>query len=144
MIGPSNILTTRHHLSPAVPEQSLSHHPHHTRSLNRMALVNYSSDSNSSDSKSSCAGDPPCKSARDKRTRQWEIASGKIMGDSCGSLPPQKRRKALPPLPEAFHDLYAHSVRISNVDDPELHQGRRRLVPHRPGNWPSHLYIECK
>ncbi|KAJ5179242.1 hypothetical protein N7492_002452 [Penicillium capsulatum] len=81
-----------------------------------MALVQYSD----SDSDSEAIVTPPAKRPRQENTR-----------------PP-----VLPPLPPSFHNLYASSSRVSVTDDPSLHGGRKRVIPHVEGNWPTHLYLE--
>ncbi|KAI1089910.1 U6 snRNA phosphodiesterase Usb1 [Rostrohypoxylon terebratum] len=94
-----------------------------------MALVDYSS----SDEETETVPVPTPATAKRKKTSHTQIPED----DRNESKP-----AALPPLPASFHDLYASTVRVSTTDDPSLHQGRKRVNPHKPGHWPSHLYIE--
>ncbi|KAI5864808.1 hypothetical protein GGS23DRAFT_595504 [Durotheca rogersii] len=89
-----------------------------------MALVDYSSSDSEPEAGGQDATPPAGPAAKRRKTCHYSDAD------------------ALPPLPAAFHDLYASTVRVSVADDPALHQGRRRVNPHKAGSWPSHLYIE--
>lgn len=98
-----------------------------------MPLVNYSS---SDDDEAS--GGSRVETVAERHRRCDPDASANAPGEAG-----KAQHSSLPPLPSAFHDLYAATVRQSTVDDPSLHQGRRRQVPHIAGHWPSHVYIEC-
>lgn len=63
--------------------------------------------------------------------------------DVHGKSVKSKSASTLPPLPQKFQDLYMVSARSSVLDDPELHAGRQRSIPHVEGNWPTHIYLEC-
>ena len=105
-----------------------------------MVLVEYSESEESEDQDVSLTTVTPDHGAQKlprakkrKRTNEDDqiVASGQPMN-------------TLPPLPSTFRDLYATSTRGSVQDDPDLHGGRKRQMPHVEGNWPTHVYLECK
>ena len=98
-----------------------------------MGLVDYSSSASDSETEASTAAG----AERPNKRRKTSTISPDSRTEKT-----ETGTEALPPLPPAFHDLYASTVRPSPVDDPSLHQGRRRQIPHVAGNWPSHVYVE--
>ena len=97
-----------------------------------MALVDYSDSDSSEDSK------------RSAKSREASPANPKKRCIRRGTQASSNSASSLPPLPAQFRDLYAVSTRVSVQDDPALHGGRKRAIPHVVGNWPTHVYLECK
>jgi hypothetical protein len=105
-----------------------------------MALVDYSS----SESDDESSGSDSHHVKRRKGVDGIATHSSRSADGDTRSVSKDADASSMPPLPDTFHDLYASTVRQSVVDDPSLHHGRKRQVPHVVGNWPSHVYIECE
>ena len=94
--------------------------------IRKMPVVNYSS----SDSDDETIQKSVPSSSGNKRR--------KVISEKPGKAVTQ-----MPSLPNSFLDLYATNVRTGTADDPTLHGGRKRAIPHIDGNWQTHVYLEC-
>src|SRR5215471_14006676 len=97
-----------------------------------MALVEYSDSESDGNTTKRRKGRGKSPALTTKKPRQGDI------------LPDKEELSSLPDLPAEFRDLYTSNSRISVRDDPSLHDGRTRAVPHYVGNWPTHIYLECR
>lgn len=107
-----------------------------------MVLVDYS------DSGSEFSSEPEAES--DRKTKSVDTQSNGLVFPrkrkytDCTDRQSKVTKTSPPPLPSSFYSLYATNVRTSTNDDPSLHGGRKRQVPHVEGNWPTHSYLECE
>lgn len=103
-----------------------------------MALVSYSDSGSDSDS------DSEIKSQKVNESKPSTLERGtKRRREESDSLD-RGVTHSLPPIPNVFLDLYTSNTRVSVTDDPSLHGGRKRAIPHVEGNWPTHVYLECR
>jgi hypothetical protein len=56
----------------------------------------------------------------------------------------KKEVKRKLPMPFKADDDYDDAAKKVKTNESDQHQGRTRTIPHQEGNWPSHIFIDCK
>ncbi|KAG0145104.1 hypothetical protein CROQUDRAFT_723603 [Cronartium quercuum f. sp. fusiforme G11] len=65
---------------------------------------------------------------------------------STATEPTRRRRRVLPPpcFSSTTTSSKPRTARPCPIDDPTLHQGRKRSKPHVEGDWPTHIYLSLE